>query len=486
MSTAHSPTAVDLFAGCGGSTLGLKWSGFEVLGAVEEDPLAAETYRENHPEVRLWERDVRSLAVSEVVEELGLSQTRLTLLAGCPPCQGFSRIRIRNSREPASDPRNLLIGDFCRFADKLRPSAILLENVPGLDAYVGLPATTSFLQDIGYCVQTARLDAAEFGVPQRRKRLILIGILGGLASFPEPSAATSTVREAIGSLPTPGSSGDPVHDAVMRNGRRVRSLISRVPKDGGSRLDLSQEDQLDCHVDFDGFKDVYGRMSWDDVAPTITGGCVNPSKGRFLHPEQDRAITPREASLLQSFPRTYYFSMRRGRYAVAEMIGNALPPALGASLGRHVRQILDGTMDCFTKEKRSEVMSSVRTRDTEPELQLRRVLWHKGLRYRKHLAVGDIRPDIVFTGQRLAIFVDGCFWHGCPDHYRSPETHREFWDKKVQGNRTRDLKQTKVLEEQGWSVRRYWECEIATAVDEVAADICQALSAGPAPEPGRV
>jgi DNA (cytosine-5)-methyltransferase 1 len=115
------------------------------------------------------------------------------------------------------------------------------------------------------------------------------------------------------------------------------NLIKLIPKDGGSRGDLSLRYQLPCHKRCDGFKDIYGRMAWYDVAPTITGGCLNPSKGRFLHPEQNRAITLREATLLQGFPRGYVLSLRRGRFAAAEMIGNALPPGF---VKRHAKQIV--------------------------------------------------------------------------------------------------------------------------------------------------
>ena len=124
-----------------------------------------------------------------------------------------------------------------------------------------------------------------------------------------------------------------------RRSDRIRRLIRSIPKDGGSRSALPAAQQLKCHQSTDGFKDVYGRMAWGDVAPTITSGCTNPSKGRFLHPEQDRAITAREAALLQGFPKSYEFSLKRGKSGVAEMIGNALPPEF---VRRHARTIARG------------------------------------------------------------------------------------------------------------------------------------------------
>lgn len=145
-----------------------------------------------------------------------------------------------------------------------------------------------------------------------------------------------TVREAIGDLPQAGTSGDPLHDFPEKRSAAVMARITAIPKDGGSRADLGADAQLDCHKETDGFKDIYGRMSWSKPAPTITGGCVNPSKGRFLHPDEDRAITLREAALLQGFPPEYSFSLDRGKFAAAAMIGNALPPAF---VEAHARQI---------------------------------------------------------------------------------------------------------------------------------------------------
>lgn len=148
------------------------------------------------------------------------------------------------------------------------------------------------------------------------------------------------VHSAISKLPEAGQSGDPLHDLPEERSPKVRDLIRSIPKDGGSRRDLSPERQLACHKKCDGFKDVYGRMRWKDVAPTITGGCVNPSKGRFLHPTEDRSITLREAAMLQSFPRDYRFSLRRGKMPAAEMIGNALPPEFVRRHGEKVAAYL--------------------------------------------------------------------------------------------------------------------------------------------------
>jgi len=170
--------------------------------------------------------------------------------------------------------------------------------------------------------------------------LIYLAGLGMEIPFAEKNGRQKTVKEAIGGLPKARQSGDPVHDMPENRTSKVLEIIRLIPKDGGSRRDLPEEFQLECHKRCSGFKDVYGRMAWNDVAPTITGGCFNPSKGRFLHPEEDRAITMREAALLQGFPRRYRFPATDNKSAVALMIGNALPPPFIAAHARVVRKAL--------------------------------------------------------------------------------------------------------------------------------------------------
>jgi DNA (cytosine-5)-methyltransferase 1 len=339
-SVGCKPTAVDLFCGCGGLTVGLKKAGFQVIGAVDVDPLAIKTYRANHRGVKLWETDIRELEPSEVLDELGLKKGELDLLAGCPPCQGFSTIRTLNGAVRVDDPRNDLLMEFQRFIEELCPRAVMLENVPGLADDEQFTSFYNRLAKIGYLGDHHVLNAADFGVPQRRRRLIYMAGFGMKIPFVSLTRKHKTVRYAIGGLPKAGESGDPLHDMPENRTTKVMELIRRIPKNGGSRTDLPVEDQLDCHKRCNGFKDVYGRMAWDDVAPTITSGCFNPSKGRFLHPQEDRAITMREAALLQGFPRRYKFPIAGNKSAVALMIGNALPPPFIAAHGRSIRRVL--------------------------------------------------------------------------------------------------------------------------------------------------
>jgi len=331
------PTAIDLFCGCGGLTVGLRKAGFRILGAVDIDPLSVETYKANHPNVTLWQTDIRELRPDKLLYVLGLKKGELDLLAGCPPCQGFSTIRTKNGAVKINDPRNNLLMEFERFVEALLPRAVMMENVPKLADDYRFNAFCSRMKKLGYQGHHCILNAADYGVPQRRRRLIYLAGIGMKIPFAEKMSEQKTVEEAIGGLPKAGQSGDPVHDMPERRTPKVMEIIRSIPRDGGSRKVLSKELELNCHKKCNGFKDVYGRMAWNDVAPTITSGCFNPSKGRFLHPEEDRAITMREAALIQGFPRWYKFPTSNNKTAVALMIGNALPPPFIAA---HARSII--------------------------------------------------------------------------------------------------------------------------------------------------
>jgi DNA (cytosine-5)-methyltransferase 1 len=228
---------------------------------------------------------------------------------------------------------------FLRFVKAFKPKVVIVENVPGLAADKRTVRFCAKLARLGYESEFTVLDAAQYGVPQRRRRMILLASRSIPVKFAE-GRTRRTVRDAIGQLPQAGNSGDSIHDLPESRTERMRNRIRSTPPDGGSRAAWPKKLRLRCHDECTGFKDVYGRMSWDDVAPTITTGCFNPSKGRFLHPVQDRAITMREAALLQGFPKRYKFLNTGGKEAIAMMIGNALPPALIAAHARSIRNAL--------------------------------------------------------------------------------------------------------------------------------------------------
>lgn len=319
------PKAVDLFSGCGGMSEGLRQAGFDVVAAVEIDKHAAKTYAMNHPHTVLFQQDIRLLQTENIKALLGRKPVHL--LAGCPPCQGFSSIRTLNRKQAVEDKRNDLILEFLRFIEELEPLTVMLENVPGLANYHLFQLMVERLGELGYGPKYDILDVSDFGVPQRRKRLVLVGSLLGELDVVTCKMAPVTVEMTIGQMESVYETEDPVHRIYPRHTPQVQKRIAMIPKNGGSRKALPKKEQLDCHQrDNVGFNDVYGRMRWEDVSSTITGGCLNPSKGRFLHPEEDRCITAREAALLQTFPRDYRFPTDIPRRALALQIGNALPP----------------------------------------------------------------------------------------------------------------------------------------------------------------
>ena len=343
MSGRRWPTAVDLFSGAGSATAALKSSHFRVVAAVDNDPAACATYRLNHPTVRLFDEDIRSLEPDRVRAEC-LGGTPLDLMIVCAPCQPFSS----QNRHRCDDHRSELILDAARFVAILRPLVVFVENVPGIAAARHRDLISAFREACG-CeyrfTEPLRVNAADYAVPQRRIRCVLMGTRGPrLPRLPAPltpDGSRSTVRQAIHRLP-PLSSGeadpeDPLHAARSHAGRVLRRLAA-IPRNGGSRSALPESLALACHKQPNCYPDVYGRMSWNEVAPTLTTGCTDVTRGRFAHPEAYRAITPREAALIQTFPRRYKFTGTLG--AIASQIGNALPFALLQALTPAFREAM--------------------------------------------------------------------------------------------------------------------------------------------------
>ncbi len=317
--------AIDLFSGCGGLSEGLRQAGFNVVAGVEVDQYAVKTYRMNHLDTTLFESDIRKLDTAKIAELL--NDEPLHLLAGCPPCQGFSSLRKLNRKSAVRDERNSLIDEYYRFVEELSPLTIMLENVPGIIDYSLFKTIVRKLKILGYNIDYKLIDVSDYAVPQRRKRLVLVGSKLCKISIAKGMNATITVREVFRKLEDQ-ENNDALCDIYPRHTKHIQKLISLIPENGGSRKDLPDNYQLECHKKKNiGFNDVYGRLKWDSVSSTITGGCLNPSKGRFLHPAKDRCISAREAALLQTFPITYKFPTDIPRAELALLIGNACPPA---------------------------------------------------------------------------------------------------------------------------------------------------------------
>ncbi len=344
MKKNYTLNAIDIFSGCGGLTEGMRRAGFNVRVAVEIDADSVLTYNMNHPDTEIMQKDIRKVKASEIKKILGNDQ--LHLLAGCPPCQGFSSVRRLNRKRSVRDERNSLVAEYLRFVKELKPLTVMMENVPGLKDYFLFKDVFKELQKLGYNPKVDIVNIKDYGVPQRRRRLVMVGALLGKTDIAAGTGEKVTVRQAIGDLEPVEVTSDPVHKITAKHTPRIKQMIAMIPKNGGSRKDLPEKFTLNCHKRKNvGFNDIYGRLRWDDYSTTITGGCLNPSKGRFLHPEENRAITPREAALLQSFPKDYKFPADVSKASLALLIGNALPPMFSFIQCRNIKKHLDKYID---------------------------------------------------------------------------------------------------------------------------------------------
>jgi DNA (cytosine-5)-methyltransferase 1 len=330
--------SLDLFSGVGGLSEGMHQAGFKTQLAFEIDDIASKAYKLNHTRTKVITKDIQKVKIAEVKRQL--KGKKIHLLAGCPPCQGFSTLRTLNKRTPVKDDRNELIKEYVRFVRALKPYTIMMENVPGLIHYKLFKESVQELRDLGYHIDYKVVNVKDYGVPQKRRRLVLIGSRLGEIKVSSPTNVKKvTVRDAIGKLPAPKNSNDPLHKVYPSHSPEIMERIRMTPKNGGSRKDLPEEFTLECHKEENiGFNDIYGRLRWDDYSTTITGGCLNPSKGRFLHPVQNRNISAREAALLQSFPSDYKFPFDAARGHLALLIGNALPPKFSYFHSRNIME----------------------------------------------------------------------------------------------------------------------------------------------------
>lgn len=337
---ARKPTAVDLFAGAGGASEGLKQAGFIVLGAIENDSSAVATYQANHKHTYVDNGDIRSVDAEAFRRELGVRKGRLTLLKACPPCQGYSSL----NRSGADDPRNDLVCEVLRFVDAFGPKVVLVENVPRLRTDPRLERLVWDLGTRGYAVRDFTLDARDFGVPQRRRRYILLAARGRAARrLPDDPRRHLCWLKAMGpSLRDVFTRAMTIiNDELQQERHLSRDVMRRIAAIpiNGDRRDLPPDLVLPCHRNMmANALAAYGRIKLDDDAPTMTTRCTSPSCGSFIHPTENRPINLREASLIQTFPADYRFVGSHSH--VERMIGNAVPVRMARGLGEIVRAIM--------------------------------------------------------------------------------------------------------------------------------------------------
>lgn len=334
--------ALDFFCGAGGLTKGLINAGFQVIAGFDNDEKCLKTYEDNNIGAEFVGANIQDVSSHELRKIVNNVPFKTMLFAGCAPCQPFSP----QKKDRKSDRNATLLLSFARIIECAKPKAVLVENVPGIARIPGNSTFNRFLKKLeilNYDFVYSILDAKEYGVPQTRKRLVLIAIKDGIASLPEPSYGLSlkpykTVRDTISHFPCLHSGENdlevPNHVAALLSPLNIKRL-QHTPHDGGDRRSWPKNLRLTCHNgSYQGHTDVYGRMSWDSPAPTLTGRCNSISNGRYVHPEQDRAISLREAAALQTFPDDYVFY--GGNTHIASQIGNAVPVRLAEELGKHI------------------------------------------------------------------------------------------------------------------------------------------------------
>ncbi|HEY3277416.1 MAG TPA: DNA cytosine methyltransferase [Syntrophorhabdaceae bacterium] len=339
-------SCIDLFAGAGGLSLAAMNIGLKVQVAIEKNRHACDTYRHNlikTNKIPSLYGDILDVSPSFVAKKHFSEGNCCDIVLGGPPCQGFSVHRLNDAG--VDDPRNKLILRYFEFVDRLKPKVFLMENVPGilwprhqeyLNKFYEKARTTGY-----YLHDPVILDARDFGVPQRRKRVFILGVRNdvpfGTTWPPSPTCGNEKARRenprlkpwqmARDIFTTPPPPGD-MNNYHMTHSLEIVDLFRSTPLNGGSRLQSKRT--LPCHKNHTGHKDVYGRINPLQPGPTMTTACVNPSKGRFVHPTEHHGITIRQAARFQTFPD--WFTFKGGLIAAGEQIGNAVPIKLGEVL----------------------------------------------------------------------------------------------------------------------------------------------------------
>lgn len=343
-------SAVDLFCGAGGLTRGLLNAGIRVTAGYDTDDSCRFAYEYNNSGAKFFSESVTDLTARSLRRHYPKDDARI--LVGCAPCQTFSKYTQGLKNE--GDPKWTLLKDFGRLVRELKPHIVSMENVPELQRYPILYDFLSILEDEGFHFtndpQKWVVYCPDYGIPQHRRRLVIVASRLGPISLIPPTHRENqyrTVANALRKLPPIGAGGknirDPLHRASTLSDQNLRRIRASVP--GGTWRDWPRHLRADCHKEKTGshYSSVYGRMEWDKVSPTITTEFYGFGSGRFGHPEQDRGLSLREGAILQSFPRSYRFVESEAEFAfkkIGRMIGNAVPVRLGAAIGTTITRHL--------------------------------------------------------------------------------------------------------------------------------------------------
>lgn len=342
---------VDLFCGIGGLSYGLKRKGMKILAGYDLDWTCQYAYETNTGGV-FYYKDVRNISGEEIKKLYSKKRNTIRVLAGCAPCQPFSSYAFKNKNKDRN--KYDLLYEFGRLVREVHSDVVTMENVPAIASFALKPVLADFvktLRDEGYNVQYQVVYCPNYGIPQTRKRLVLLASrLGDIQLIPPTHTKDVyvTVRDVIANLPPLKAGQGCATDALHRCRALTPLNLQRLQATpyGGSWRDWPEELMLDCHKKSSGksFGSVYGRMVWDEPAPTMTTLCTGIGNGRFGHPEQDRAISAREAALFQTFPITYKFFPNEQEVSLTKAsryIGNAVPPRLGEVIAESIKKHID-------------------------------------------------------------------------------------------------------------------------------------------------
>jgi DNA (cytosine-5)-methyltransferase 1 len=336
--------AIDLFCGIGGLTAGIKAAGIEVKAGLDNDKTCQYAYESNN-EARFINADISDYKFSDLDKYFTEGATKV--LVGCAPCQPFSShtFKIKNKK---NDKRWTLIDYYVKAVKELRPDVISMENVRGITKTEIFRDFVTNLGELGYTIDYKVVYCPDYGVPQSRSRMILLGSRLGEIKVPEPTLTSEnyiTVEQAIKGLPKIAAGEQNEQDKVHRSMKMKELNRERIiaSKPGGTWHDWDNRLLPECYKKISGgtYTAVYGRMKWDAVAPTITTQFYNYGSGRFGHPEQNRALSIREGALLQTFPKDYDFGPNITLGTIGRQIGNAVPPKLGEVIGKTIREHIE-------------------------------------------------------------------------------------------------------------------------------------------------
>ncbi len=343
-------SAIDLFCGIGGLSYGLKKAGIPVLAGVDLDASCRFAYEQN-VQAEFVLKDISKVQGEEINEKYWSGNDQAKILAGCAPCQPFST-HLNKVKNKKQTKRWRIISEFKRLVEETNPDVVTMENVPNLANQKIFRDFVAFLEQNGYFVSYSNVYCPDYGIPQKRRRLVLLASrYGEIRLIPKTHSDENyiTLRQAIGHLPQVKAGevceSDPLHRTTKLSDMNLRRI--KASKPNGTWLDWNENLQLACHKKKTGrtYKAVYGRMSWDEPSSTITTQFYNYGTGRFGHPTQNRALTIREAAILQTFPEDYKFYEREKDIVIKRFgvyIGNAVPVELGVVIGKSILDHLEG------------------------------------------------------------------------------------------------------------------------------------------------